>query len=1102
MKRILCLLMILAFSLTACSALGEAAVSLDTLMDEIEEQSKALGVGALSFEISPNGQSIFIDRPEVTGCEEYTIAYNIYDSDSNPVNYFYSLEERVAATPGYAGLFNVFVVVTDTATGEQLIQNIGWQTLVGPDDPPPDQPTYEPLQVGAATFEISQNLQHVFIDRPAITGGSGQVTIAYNIYDSDSNPVNYFYSDEARVAATPGYKDRFNVFIVVTDLVTGETNTQNIGWNDLIGPNDPLPETEGLIYTPIDDGAALRVTGYEGTDTEVIIPSTHEGLPVTEIGEGAFAGMETLRKMVIGEGVTVIRPDAFNGCLLLTDFTFPSTLKVIGQNAFRWCGRDMEEVFYLNLPDGMEDITGRGGGATTFSDINAVLVTGKTSQTAALLTDRNYCYAARGETDFRYRYESYTEGEETGRRLWLVGYTGNAAEVSIPEGIYGIKRFSSNTESPFWRTFYGNAFYGNGTIRKVVIPEGTVILKDGSFIDCFLLTDFTSPSTLKVIEQNTFRWCGRDVDEVFYLDLPDEMEDITGRGGGATTFSDINGVLVTGKTSKTAALLTDRNYCYAARGETDFRYRYESYTEGEETGRRLWLVGYTGNAAEVSIPEGIYGIKCFSSNTESPFWRTFYGNAFYGNETIRKVVIPEGTVILKDGSFMNCFLLTDFTFPSTLKIIEQNAFRWCGRDVEEVFYLDLPDEMEDITGRGGGATTFSDINAVLVTGKTSQTAELLTDRNYCYAARGETDFRYRYEAYNDGGESGRELWLVGYTGTDTEVSIPMGIYGIKRFSSNTESTYWRTFYGNAFYNNTAIEKVVIPEGTVVIEDSAFLGCVMLADISFPGTLQALKNHAFEKCGSGCGRVYYYFLPDNMTEIAGIGGAGWESFNGITGYLVATPDTSTAYILSDGNYNFALTATYADGLLYRYENREIDGVKKYRLYVYDYVGSSAEVIIPEGVGVYGVSRTPPGGSDPWHPAFYNDDHIEKVVIPAGVAVISDSAFANCSMLHDVNLPASVKILYNHAFENTGHASGVRWYIVLPAGLEQMTGNNDAGWASFNKTSAVLVAPAGSVGAQELYEHWWVYYHSLEDAQNQVNLCYKPNDDPDFEYLGNM
>ena len=932
MKRILCLLMILAFSLTACSALGEAAVSLDTLMDEIEEQSKALGVGALSFEISPNGQSIFIDRPEVTGCEEYTIAYNIYDSDSNPVNYFYSLEERVAATPGYAGLFNVFVVVTDTATGEQLIQNIGWQTLVGPDDPPPDQPTYEPLQVGAATFEISQNLQHVFIDRPAITGGSGQVTIAYNIYDSDSNPVNYFYSDEARVAATPGYKDRFNVFIVVTDLVTGETNTQNIGWNDLIGPNDPLPETEGLIYTPIDDGAALRVTGYEGTDTEVIIPSTHEGLPVTEIGEGAFAGMETLRKMVIGEGVTVIRPDAFNGCLLLTDFTFPSTLKVIGQNAFRWCGRDMEEVFYLNLPDGMEDITGRGGGATTFSDINAVLVTGKTSQTAALLTDRNYCYAARGETDFRYRYESYTEGEETGRRLWLVGYTGNAAEVSIPEGIYGI--------------------------------------------------------------------------------------------------------------------------------------------------------------------------KCFSSNTESPFWRTFYGNAFYGNETIRKVVIPEGTVILKDGSFMNCFLLTDFTFPSTLKIIEQNAFRWCGRDVEEVFYLDLPDEMEDITGRGGGATTFSDINAVLVTGKTSQTAELLTDRNYCYAARGETDFRYRYEAYNDGGESGRELWLVGYTGTDTEVSIPMGIYGIKRFSSNTESTYWRTFYGNAFYNNTAIEKVVIPEGTVVIEDSAFLGCVMLADISFPGTLQVLKNHAFEKCGSGCGRVYYYFLPDNMTEIAGIGGAGWESFNGITGYLVATPDTSTAYILSDGNYNFALTATYADGLLYRYENREIDGVKKYRLYVYDYVGSSAEVIIPEGVGVYGVSRTPPGGSDPWHPAFYNDDHIEKVVIPAGVAVISDSAFANCSMLHDVNLPASVKILYNHAFENTGHASGVRWYIVLPAGLEQMTGNNDAGWASFNKTSAVLVAPAGSVGAQELYEHWWVYYHSLEDAQNQVNLCYKPNDDPDFEYLGNM
>lgn len=60
---------------------------------------------------------------------KYTIAYNIYDDKSNPINYFYSLEDNVAATPGYGGLFNVFIVVTDTETCESNTQNIGWVDL-------------------------------------------------------------------------------------------------------------------------------------------------------------------------------------------------------------------------------------------------------------------------------------------------------------------------------------------------------------------------------------------------------------------------------------------------------------------------------------------------------------------------------------------------------------------------------------------------------------------------------------------------------------------------------------------------------------------------------------------------------------------------------------------------------------------------------------------------------------------------------------------------------------------------------------------------------------------------------------------------------------
>ena len=180
----------------------------------------------LQFEISPDRQSIFIDRPVVSGSDHFTLAYNVYDSESRPVNYLYSMEERVAITPHYGGLFNVFVVAEDLDTGKTDVQNIGWHTL--------DWPHAGSLTVGKAVSALSPDRKSFFIDRPQISCRSGQVTIAYNLYDSQGKAVNYFYSTEPRVAVTPGYAGRFNVFIVVTDPVTGESDTQNIGWANLL----------------------------------------------------------------------------------------------------------------------------------------------------------------------------------------------------------------------------------------------------------------------------------------------------------------------------------------------------------------------------------------------------------------------------------------------------------------------------------------------------------------------------------------------------------------------------------------------------------------------------------------------------------------------------------------------------------------------------------------------------------------------------------------------------------------------------------------------------------------------------------------------------
>ena len=234
MKKALSLILALCLLLTALPVLSDAPLSLDLLMEEIDGQAKAMTVGPLTFEISPDRQSIYIDRPEITGTGDYTIAYNIYDADSNPVNYFFSNEARVAATPGYGGLFNVFVVVTDRVSGKVETQNIGWQEL--------SWPRSNLLTVGKLSYEISSDQKAIFIDRPQISCASGSVSIAYNIYDSSSNPVNYFYSTVKRVAAAPGRDGKFNVFVVVTDTVTGEQNIQDIGWVVLGNPDNPYSE--------------------------------------------------------------------------------------------------------------------------------------------------------------------------------------------------------------------------------------------------------------------------------------------------------------------------------------------------------------------------------------------------------------------------------------------------------------------------------------------------------------------------------------------------------------------------------------------------------------------------------------------------------------------------------------------------------------------------------------------------------------------------------------------------------------------------------------------------------------------------------------------
>src|SRR6202050_3516619 len=85
-------------------------------------------------------------------------------------------------------------------------------------------------------------------------------------------------------------------------------------------------------YLTNSDGTSITIIGYSGPNN-VVIPSTLNGLSVTDIGYRAFA-VSDITSVVIPNGVTNIDEDAFNPCDYLTNVVLPDSLVSVGNSAF------------------------------------------------------------------------------------------------------------------------------------------------------------------------------------------------------------------------------------------------------------------------------------------------------------------------------------------------------------------------------------------------------------------------------------------------------------------------------------------------------------------------------------------------------------------------------------------------------------------------------------------------------------------------------------------------------------------------------------------------------------------------------------------------
>lgn len=89
---------------------------------------------------------------------------------------------------------------------------------------------------------------------------------------------------------------------------------------------------DGFEFT-VDQSAAV-LEKYTGTASEITIPATYQGVPVTEISSDAFSQNKQLKSAELPASIRVIGSSAFSNCTALEKITLQEGLETIGSNAF------------------------------------------------------------------------------------------------------------------------------------------------------------------------------------------------------------------------------------------------------------------------------------------------------------------------------------------------------------------------------------------------------------------------------------------------------------------------------------------------------------------------------------------------------------------------------------------------------------------------------------------------------------------------------------------------------------------------------------------------------------------------------------------------
>lgn len=231
---------------------------------------------------------------------------------------------------------------------------------------------------------------------------------------------------------------------------------------------------EDFEFTENSDGT-VTITGYIGTDVEVVVPQKINDKAVTAISNLTFVGNRNITYVSLPEGLEELEEDTFQRCESLTTVKLPNSIKTIGFMAFEYCVMLSD----INLTDSITKIESRafkGCSSLKHIDIKANIEYGE-------------------EVFMSSGIESFTieNGVET-IAPYLLSDT-NIETVELPKSVKTISTAAfSNCEylssvklNEGLTTLQSRAFGGESRLKEIVLPATVTNINEMAFDYCYSL---------------------------------------------------------------------------------------------------------------------------------------------------------------------------------------------------------------------------------------------------------------------------------------------------------------------------------------------------------------------------------------------------------------------------------------------------------------------------------------------------------------------------------------------------------------------------------------------------------------------------------------